>query len=491
MKEILPEILFGSSDKAYSQRVSRWVKSGLLRKLVPRVYTSNFKDDDVTIVSRNLYLILGKLFPGALLSHRTALEGGPTEDGNIFLTYKYSRKVNLPGISVHLLKGPDPTEHDMPFLEGLFISSQPRAFMESLQISRSRSSTPKVLPKATLEDRLDLLCRIQGEETLNRLRDDARASAKLLHMEDQFKKLNTIISAILGTKSARRLSSHHARAKSIGLPYDPVRLEIFNQLFGDLKRSELPLRKEKRLAQAEIQLMAFFEAYFSNFIEGTEFEIAEAYDIIFRRKIPAHRPQDAHDVMGTFGVVGNSEEMSRIPDSFDQFLDLMKSRHMTIMGARPDKSPGDFKQEPNRAGETHFVMPELVRGTLLKGFEMYRGLEFGLSRAIFMMFVVAEVHPFVDGNGRIARIMMNAELIHAGLCRVIVPTVLREDYLLALRAMSRNKRSSPLIKSIAFAQHFSSELPFLSFEVAFKVLSDCNAFNEPEEARLQIPSSLV
>jgi Fic family protein len=28
--------------------------------------------------------------------------------------------------------------------------------------------------------------------------------------------------------------------------------------------------------------------------------------------------------------------------------------------------------------------------------------------------LVAEVHPFVDGNGRTARIMMNAELVSVG-----------------------------------------------------------------------------
>ena len=31
-----------------------------------------------------------------------------------------------------------------------------------------------------------------------------------------------------------------------------------------------------------------------------------------------------------------------------------------------------------------------------------------------MMFLVAEVHPFADGNGRVARVMMNAELIAGG-----------------------------------------------------------------------------
>ncbi|GAI76162.1 unnamed protein product, partial [marine sediment metagenome] len=28
-----------------------------------------------------------------------------------------------------------------------------------------------------------------------------------------------------------------------------------------------------------------------------------------------------------------------------------------------------------------------------------------------IMFVISEIHPFLDGNGRIARVMMNAELV--------------------------------------------------------------------------------
>jgi len=54
MQNNLPEIVFASADKAESQKISRWVRSGLLRKLVPRVYTSNFKDSDRAIVGRNL-----------------------------------------------------------------------------------------------------------------------------------------------------------------------------------------------------------------------------------------------------------------------------------------------------------------------------------------------------------------------------------------------------------------------------------------------------
>ena len=490
MQRNLPEIVFASAHKAESQRISRWVKSGILRKLVPRVYTSNSKDSDEAIVARNLYLILTKLFPGAVLSHRTALEGGPTKTGDLFLTYKYSRKVNLPGFSVHLLKGPGPVEGDMPFLQGLFMSSRPRAFIENLQISRSRSSIAKVLSRADIEERLDRICQIRGADALNQLRDEARTIALSLHMEDPFQKLNKIISAILRTRPAKELVSPQARATSLGIPYDPQRLETFNRLFACLTQSQLPIRKEVGLSEEETHLAAFFETYFSNYIEGTEFEIDQAHAIVFQNKIPQERPEDAHDIMGTFRIVANQQEMRTVPESFDDFISLMTSRHHAIMGARPDKLPGEFKQEPNRAGDTHFVAPELVRGTLHRGFDMYHAVEPGLARAIFMMFMVAEVHPFVDGNGRIARIMMNAELIHADLCRIIVPIVFRDDYLLALRALSRSKNPDPLIKVMDFAQLFTYELRWPSYNAVMRTLIVCNAFKESDEARLKLPSSL-
>lgn len=43
------------------------------------------------------------------------------------------------------------------------------------------------------------------------------------------------------------------------------------------------------------------------------------------------------------------------------------------------------------------------------------------ARAVFMMFMVSEVHPLDDGNGRVACVMMNAELSANGEQRVIIP----------------------------------------------------------------------
>jgi Fic family protein len=42
-------------------------------------------------------------------------------------------------------------------------------------------------------------------------------------------------------------------------------------------------------------------------------------------------------------------------------------------------------------------------------------------------FLVSEVHPFLDGNGRLARVMINAELAAARQMRVLIPIVYRSS----------------------------------------------------------------
>jgi fido (protein-threonine AMPylation protein) len=107
----------------------------------------------------------------------------------------------------------------------------------------------------------------------------------------------------------------------------------------------------------------------------------------------------------------------------------------------------------------------------------------GLPRAIFMMFLVSDVHPFVDGNGRIARIMMSSELVAAGQSTIIIPTAFRDDYLLALRALTRRDRAAPLVEALVKAQRFSS-FEFDPYPQALKRVTERNCFREPDEARI-------
>jgi fido (protein-threonine AMPylation protein) len=96
-----------------------------------------------------------------------------------------------------------------------------------------------------------------------------------------------------------------------------------------------------------------------------------------------------------------------------------------------------------------------------------------------IMFVVAEVHPFSDGNGRTARLAMNCMLSAHALSRIIIPTVYREDYLLPLKALSHNRIAEPLISALSRVQRWSAAFDYsLPRAQLRESLARCNAFQE-------------
>ena len=460
------------SDATTSRAVSRALKAGKIRKLASRLYTGNLADPPEEVVKRNLWNIVAGYFPGALVADRTGLEGVPAGDGSVCLVSGTGRDVELPGHVLRPRRGVAPLPSDRPFVSGLFLSSPARAYLENMRPSRARGGrVARALSRSEIEERLDTLVRRSGEEAATRLRDEIRAVAAALDMKGEAAELDALIGALLGTKKADP-SAAPAVARSLGRPYDPERLALFRTLHKAL-RDHPPF---PRPAPAASPTLAFYEAYFSNFVEGTEFAVEEAVDIVFRGVIPEERPQDSQDVLGTWRLVSDDREMSRIPGDFSAFEDRLRSRHAAIMAGRPDMRPGAFKRSANRAGSTVFVAPDLVEGTLEQGFALRQSLDAPFQRAAFVMFLVAEVHPFVDGNGRTARVSMNAELAAAGEQRIVIPTIFHVNYVAALKALSQGGHPTPLIDVLDYAQRWTAAVSWRSIEATRRELDACNAF---------------
>jgi len=106
-----------------------------------------------------------------------------------------------------------------------------------------------------------------------------------------------------------------------------------------------------------------------------------------------------------------------------------------------------------------------------------------------MMFLISEVHPFDDGNGRVARLFMNAELSAVKLARIIIPIVFRDDYMTGIRTITRNQDDAAYVRMLVRAQDFSRRLDFMDYYAAYQQLKAANAFEEPNEAKLVMPSA--
>ena len=339
------EIVMATQNKDKSAEMNRMLKVGSLRKIAPKVYTTNMEDTPEEIIRRNIFFILGQLYPQAVISHRSAFELKPTAEGNIYLTYTYTKNVTLSGIKVHLMEGPKGTEYDMPFIENLYISSAERRTLENLQKGRTRAGSSKCLPRASIEDYLERILQVNGEKGLNLFRDKARDVAGSLGMETEFETLNTIISALLNTKPSKVLTSASALARAHGEPYDANRIKLFGILFDALHNETFPWIDEPNVETSAFRNFAFFESYFSNYIEGTEFEIEDARQIIETGQPMPARNADSHDVLGTFQIIASRREMRRTPSSADDLIDILQDRHRVMMAARPDRNPGMFKMQ--------------------------------------------------------------------------------------------------------------------------------------------------
>jgi hypothetical protein len=473
-----PEVFF--TGTAISNAVRYAVRSGKARKLGPRLYTRNVDDSPESVARRNWAAIAAGYFPGGVIVGRTAIEFAPAGDGSVFVAAARTRDLVLPGLRLRSQQGAGPLDGDSPWLgQDLYMSSRPRAFLENLRPSRSRAgAASRTLRRAELEEALEEFGRLDPS-SLNRLRDDARRLAPRLGMESELERLDSLISALLGTGEAR-LESRRARARAGGVPFDPARIASLESLAAHLLATGLPVLAAGQ--RHDRTPLAFFEAYFSNYIEGTEFTVEEAERIVFEGDLPPQRPRDAHDILGTYRLVVDSEERRRVPDSPDDLVAILRSQHGAMLRERPEIAPGRWKQRPNQVGGREFVRPDLVEGTLREAFRIYDSLPAGFGRAAFAMFLVAEVHPFTDGNGRMARLLMNSELSAVGEQRIIVTTSDRGDYLAAMRGMTNSGNVDAYATVLAALQRRTRDTDYSSLDAAERDLAERGAFSEPDES---------
>lgn len=479
------------SNSKTSLRIHREVVAGRLRRLAQRLYTSNMADPPEDIVRRHMLDILAVIYPGCVICDRSAATPTWVVEGSVFLCLpKEARDLALPGVTVRPRVGAAALSTDIPLgVSGVFLASATRTLLENLHPSRGRAAVRRRLTKGELEEYLDRLLRVRGRSALESIADSVVYTAEALGYEQESQRALALTRDFLGTHEAGS-AGPALSARRRGMPYDPIRLARFERLAEALReRPPVPMPVTPG-SQSELP---FFESYFSNYIEGTEFGVDEARAIVQTRQIPAARPADAHDILGVFEIVSNPTEMRRVPETYADLESLLIERHRQIMRGRPDKGPGEFKSQDNRAGMTIFVAHDLVKGTLREALSIGVGLVDPFARGVYIGAVISEVHPFNDGNGRIARIFANAELVTGTQERIIIPTAFRGNYLSALRGLSHSDTARPLIAVMEWAQRYTWKIDWGTYESALAGLRTSNAFMEEEEMemsgkRLEMPS---
>ncbi len=479
-----PDLLFAGEAKRST--LSQAVARGSLLRLAQGIYSGATREEPAAVVNRCWRRILAQKFPGAVIADRCARAASP-RDGRLTIVHERRRPLELPGLTIEPRRGLGALDGDIVFPDGVVQCSQARGLLDNLA-----SHGERYLSTEEVEVWISDILSHQGESWLSEVRDRARVLAGETRQTGALDRLNRKISAAFATGPLSDVVSPALRARALGVPFDRARVGAFEAFVEILHRTApepipaLPADADRR------QLLPFYEAYFSNYIEGTEFTLDEAEAILLGGRIPDTRPEDAHDILGTYRIVSDSRAMRQMPRDADQFIEVLKARHGIVMAGRQSLQPGRFKDRANRAGATTFVDPHLVEGTLRAGFDAASSLIDPFARAAYMMFLVSEVHPFLDGNGRLARITMNGELVAADQVRIIVPTVYRDNYLAALKGATHNSRFEALLAVLRFAQRFTARVDFSSRFSAEHDLTRTNALREASEAeaygtRLTLP----
>lgn len=486
------ELVF--ADDSNKSRLSRMRKAGGAVQLAPAIYVTGSTVPVEALAKHYARSIAAHYWPGAVISDRSALAGGPS-DGWLFLSHPHPPRradVVLPGLTISCRMGPGALPGDMPMPEDICLASPARMLLENAEpTGRPAVNRPnRAAGMGAVGDKIAELAASDKLSATFAVFDQIRGRFSPAAAN----RVAALLAAAGGTHKGAPIESDRLAAHVAGTPYDTARLGIFDNAFAELGSMAPVVRPAVGRDEDARRWLTFFEAYFSNYIEGTKFSVEEAKDIAINGIEPPNRPQDAHDVSATYSIVNDPALMSHTPRDADDFLELLADRHRYLMAARPDKNPGVWKTEPNYAGATEFVHPDHVPGTLREGWDRIAATVDPFHRAVMTMLVVTECHPFDDGNGRLARIMTNAELVATKQQRIIIPTCFRNNYLASLNGATNYGGVAGLVSVLDFARKWVSAVDWSDWDRCMADLNASNAFEDPGVAehsgrRLRMPGA--
>ncbi|MCY4653568.1 MAG: Fic family protein [Dehalococcoidia bacterium] len=178
------------------------------------------------------------------------------------------------------------------------------------------------------------------------------------------------------------------------------------------------------------------EALLSSQIEGTQSSLSEL--LIFENDQVQGVPLD--DVTEVSNYVAALEHgLARLQEGFPLSNRLIREIHGVLLsrGRGSDRDPGEFRRSQNwiggsRPGNASFVPPPHTELTDCMGYleRFLHAIDDGLpvlARAGMAHVQFETIHPFLDGNGRVGRLLVTLLLYHYGALRE--PTLYLSLYL--------------------------------------------------------------
>jgi Fic family protein len=159
----------------------------------------------------------------------------------------------------------------------------------------------------------------------------------------------------------------------------------------------------------------------------------------------------------TFETVGHAlayDYMFNLLGSRSITVEDIKNLHRLFFKAIDEQNAGSWRRESVIVTGSDYVFPvpnELdgLMDGLANWIQTKRDTMHPVRFAAMLHLKFVSIHPFIDGNGRVARLLMNAALIQDGYMLAIVPPLLRPDYLAAIHRYQQKGSAESFCEFIA------------------------------------------
>lgn len=236
---------------------------------------------------------------------------------------------------------------------------------------------------------------------------------------------------------------------SLKKSYTPI-LEQINTLKKTLDSCR-PLTPAEVEAIKEVFLVE--HTYNSNAIEGNTLTLQETALVLQGVTIDKKPLKDHLEAVGYKEAFQYIEELAKQDKDLSEYD--IKSIHNLVLADRPEDR-GTFRRVNVRiAGAlTNPVQPYLIEPKieeLLNNYKVWSKTMHIVERVAIFHLQFESIHPFIDGNGRTGRLIMNLQLIKEGLPAINIKFADRRKYYDAFDEYSRTGSTEAIINLVGEA----------------------------------------
>lgn len=238
------------------------------------------------------------------------------------------------------------------------------------------------------------------------------------------------------------------------------RIKAKGSLLSLIEKKKAELDTKRPLTEGEVQRL--YEdfmveyTYNSNAIEGNTLTLRET-EMVLRGLTVDQKPLKDH-----LEVVGHKDAFYFVVDLVKEKVEItesiIKQIHSLVLADKPmDK--GVYRKIPVRIMGAHHepVQPYLIEPKMYELLQDYKKDDRNIAEKLAEFHIRFEgIHPFIDGNGRTGRLLINLELMKAGYPPIDIKFTDRKRYYDAFDAYYVKKDLSAMTK--LFAEYLNARL---------------------------------